>query len=69
MFLLEKFKWNKNSIKLLIDTRAEYDDQFYKNKNNTAIWKKIAGIMNHNGYTILHSDANDKFRNLMATYR
>ncbi|KAF0683860.1 Uncharacterized protein FWK35_00037379, partial [Aphis craccivora] len=62
-----KLKWNKSSIEL--DTRAEFDHQFYKNRNNTAIWKQIASIMNSNGYVVVHSDVNDKFRNLMATYR
>jgi len=31
--------------------------------------KKIASIMCANGYIVAQSDANDKFRNLMATYR
>jgi len=53
----------------MIETKAEFDHQFYKNRNNISIWKKVASIMCANGYVVVHSDVNDKFRNLIATYR
>ncbi|KAF0722234.1 Trihelix transcription factor GT-1 [Aphis craccivora] len=61
--------WTSTGIKLFIENRSTFEDDFNSNKKNYKIWEKIADKLCKNGVIVSGSNCNVKFKNLMATFR
>jgi len=61
--------WTKQATKLLIENRADLDNEFNGNKKNFKIWEKISNRLKESGIAMTGPNCNTKFCNLMATFK
>lgn len=61
--------WTKQATKLLIENRADLENELNGNKKNFKIWEKISDQLKESGIAITGPNCNTKFRNLMATFK
>lgn len=54
---------------MLINNRSDLDDDFNSGQKHVNIWKKIAERLNKNGLQVTAQECNDKWRNMMQTFR
>ena len=65
-----KFSWNTSTINLLLDTRLEMEKEFNRpSTQKKKLWEKISAKFKDYGYWVSSNELNDKYRNLLATYR
>ncbi|XP_030749158.1 uncharacterized protein LOC115877147 [Sitophilus oryzae] len=66
----EKFQWSPKSTLLLIDIRLSMEQVFIKpTSSKKKLWKSIATKLNEYGYNVSDIQCDNKFRNLLYTYR
>lgn len=54
---------------MLINNRSDSDQDFNSGQKHAHIWKKIAERLNKNGVQVSAQECNDKWRNMMQTFR
>lgn len=66
---MKDFKWTSNSIKLLIELKFNFENEFtYPKCKKTKIWDKIAIQLRQKGYFVSGVDCSNKWKNLLVTY-
>lgn len=65
----KSFTWTQNACNLLINNRSDLDQDFNSGQKHVHIWKKIAERLNKNGIQVSAQECNDKWRNMMQTFR
>lgn len=64
-------RWNSDLTHLLIEIRGQMDSEFEKSKYKFRLWEKVASCMNSQltNIKVTAKDCDDKWRNIVATYR
>lgn len=62
-------RWNSEMTTLLIKIRGEMDREFAKAKYKFRLWQKVAAKLKLHNIEVSAKDCDDKWRNIVATYR
>lgn len=68
---VKRIRWTDEKVKLLLDIRLGMENEFNKPScKKLKLWNKVAIKLNEiGGYNISGSECNDKYRNLLQTYK